>query len=151
MTSLRATASSSDSGPLSKGQHTSIMVTWVLSSITMSGRTGEPLSLTVLSVEREPVRTALERRSTILLWRVVMAGMLVGQWQSICGSVSSSSQWRQEGEQSDQRLLTELVGRQFKRARWMKRQSLNRILRPVKCQLEPLANLSEESARGTFP
>ena len=46
-----------------------------------------------------------------------MAGMLVGQWQSKCGKVSYSSQCRQVGEQCDQRLLTELVGRQFRRAR----------------------------------
>ena len=94
-----------------------MMVIWFSLVMTMSGLTGEPLSWTVLSVEMEPEQTALVRRSTILLWRVVMAGMLEGQWQSRCGRVSSSSQWRQVGEQSDQRLLTELVGRQFRRAR----------------------------------
>ncbi len=46
-TSLRATASSSASSPFSKGQHTSMMVTLVGSSITISGRTVDPLSFTV--------------------------------------------------------------------------------------------------------
>ena len=95
------------------------------------------LSWTVLSVEMYPERTALVKRLTILLWRVVMVGILEGQCQSRCGRVSSASQWRQVGEQSDQRLLMELVGRQFRRARWIKRQSLKRKFSPVNSQLVP--------------
>ena len=46
-TSLRAAASSRASSPLSKGQQMSMIVTLSLSSITMSERTVELLSVTV--------------------------------------------------------------------------------------------------------
>ena len=150
-TSLRAAASSRASSPLSKGQQTSMIDTWLLSSITMSGRTVELLSATVWLVEMLPDWTALVRRSTILSWRSVMDVMLVGQWHSRWGRVSGCSQWWQVGSQSDQVLLTEFVWRTFRRARWTKRQSLKRMLRPVNSHENPLAKRSFWRDLATLP
>ena len=79
---------------LSKGQQTSMIVARELtgSVMTMSGRTFEPESVTVLSVLSVPEWTALTRRETIWLCRPVIAGMFLRQWQRMCGSVSSSKQ-----------------------------------------------------------
>ncbi len=85
-------ASSRASAPLSKGQQTSMTVAELLSMIMMSGRRVEPDSSTTLSVEIVPERVALTKRSTMALWRVVMDGMLVGQWHRMCGRVSASGQ-----------------------------------------------------------
>ena len=73
-------ASSSASGPLSKGHVTSIIRTFLSSSMTISGRRGRPESATARSVVTFPKRTALVIRVTNLLWRWRMCTRSGRQW-----------------------------------------------------------------------
>ena len=120
--------------------------------MTMSGLTDEPLSWMVLSVVTQPVRMAFVRRSTILLWRVVMDDMLVGHCMAEDMGESFVLLTVVVGWSAVETSTFDRVGREAVESGTVNESPLlKRIFSPVYSQIEALANLYMDSMRGTFP